>query len=462
MIALVRSVYERGGTTSFAETPVRFLENGIWKDGYYSFSLKALYNSNGEVDSVLSTGIEVTEQVKVRKQTEQSEKELRELISAAPIGICVLSGIDARIDEVNERFIVISGKKPEQFLNATYWEVFPEVAEPFAPVLENVFKTGIKFTTQEAEMVLIRHGVPELMYATFEYIPVFDVDDNTVTKIIVMVVEVTHQVETRKRIEQAVVERTKELGESNLQLKRSNEELEQFAYIASHDLQEPVRKISTFTQMLERSITDISPKSQDYISKIFSSTDRMTKLIRDVLAFSRINEDTGDFQKVDLNNIVELLKNDFELKIEETGATIETANLPMVDAIQSQMIQLFSNLLSNSLKYRKPDVKPVVKISASIAKPDKVAKRMVLDGSKEYYHIEFSDNGIGFDEDHVDRIFRIFQRLHGRTEFEGTGIGLAICRRIVQNHNGHISAAVGANGGAVFNILLPVMQSSIA
>jgi PAS domain S-box-containing protein len=462
MIALVKGVYERGGIASFAETPLQFIENGVLKDGFYSFSFKALYNSNGDVESVLSTGIEVTAQVNARKQIEQSEKELRDLISAAPIGICVLSGVEARIEEVNERFILISGKKPEQYVNATYWEVFPEVAEAFAPVLENVFKTGIKFTTQEAELVLIRRGVPETMFATFEYIPVFDVDDNSVTKIIVMVVEVTHQVETRKEIEQAVIERTKELGESNLRLKRSNEELEQFAYIASHDLQEPVRKISTFTQMLELSIKEISPKSQDYISKIFSSTDRMTKLIRDVLAFSRIKEEANDFESVDLNGIIELLKTDFELQIEESGATVKTLDLPVIEAIQPQIIQLFSNLLSNSLKFRRQGVKPVIKISASVAEKEKVAKRFVLDNSREYYHIEFSDNGIGFSEDHVDRIFRIFQRLHRKTEFEGTGIGLAICRRIVQNHHGHISAAVGDNGGAVFNILLPTEQSNSA
>lgn len=458
MIALVRDVYERGGMVSFSETPIRFMEDGVLKDGFYSFSLKALYNSNGEVESILSTGIDVTEQVNVRKQIEQKEKELRDLIAASPIGICVLSGSPLRVGEVNERFLQISGKTREQYAAAPYLEVLEEAAPVFKPILEHVFESGQKYTTEEREMVLVRDGAPENIFLTFEYIPVFEKDK--VTRVIMMVVEVTHQVETRKEIERAVVERTKELGESNLRLKRSNEELEQFAYIASHDLQEPVRKISIFTQMLEHSIKEISPRSQDYVSKIYNSTDRMTKLIRDVLAFSRIKEDANDFEPVDLNNIIELLKTDFELQIEETGATVETSGLPVLDAIQPQMIQLFSNLLSNSLKYHKRGVKPVIKISASVAKNDKIAKRMALDRSKKYWHITFSDNGIGFDKDHVDRIFRIFQRLHGKTEFEGTGIGLAICRRIVQSHRGHISAVVGENGGAVFNIVLPFDQDS--
>ncbi len=120
------------------------------------------------------------------------------------------------------------------------------------------------------------------------------------------------------------------------------------------------------------------------------------------------------------------------------------------------MIQLYSNLISNSLKYRKPTEKPLIRISSSVAKTDKVSKRLALDKNKRYYHIAFSDNGIGFEKEHVERIFKIFQRLHGKTEFEGTGIGLAICLRIVQGHQGHISAEVGENGGAVFNILLPL------
>ncbi|MEI9921313.1 MAG: PAS domain-containing protein [Bacteroidota bacterium] len=415
-------------------------------------------NSDGNVIGVIVHATDITEYLLTNQKIEQKEKELRDLITASPIGICVVSGIEARIQEVNEQFIIISGKNPEQFVNATYWEVFPEVAEAFAPVLENVFKTGIKFTTAEAELVLIRKGVPETMFATFEYIPIFD-RDNRVAKILVMVVEVTQQTQTRKKIEEAVVQRTKELAESNLLLRRSNEELEQFAYIASHDLQEPIRKISTFTQLLEHSLSKPSEKSKDYISKIYNSTDRMSKLVRDVLAYSRIRDKSNEFETVDLNTIIETVKQDFEITIAETHAAIETANLPTIEAIQGQMIQLFGNLMSNALKYRTPGINPSIKISVSAAKQEKVAKRMALDPNKKYWHIEFSDNGIGFNEEHADKIFRIFQRLHGKTEYEGTGVGLAICLKIVHNHQGHISAAVGENGGAVFNILLPAIQA---
>jgi PAS domain S-box-containing protein len=450
----MKNVLLTGETYVQAEEQIKLVRFGKPYVGYYSYTYKALRRVSGEIYGMMATATEITDQVIARQKIEAQEKELRDLITAAPIGICVLVGKEARFEEVNERFVEISGKLPEQFVNATYWEVFPEVADLFAPVLANVFDTGVKFTSEETEMVLIRHGVPEKMYATFDYVPIFD-SNNVVSKVIVIVIEVTHQVETRKQIEVAVIERTQELAESNLRLKQSNAELEQFAYIASHDLQEPVRKISTFTQMLEHSIVDINDRSKDYISKIYNSTDRMTKLIRDVLAFSQISAREDGFETVDLSEVLKNVKTDFELLIEQKQALIEVSNMPVIQAISSQMTQLFSNLLSNSLKYTKQGVTPVIKIFTTLAKQEDVTSHPQLDPGKKYYHIQFSDNGIGFDEEHADRIFKIFQRLHAKTEFEGTGIGLSICRKIVNTHQGHISAAVGDNGGAVFNILLP-------
>ncbi|MEO5889599.1 MAG: PAS domain-containing protein [Ferruginibacter sp.] len=450
----MKNAYFTGEMSSQEETQIELIRFGKPYLGYYNYVYKALRNVSGNIYGIMATATEITQQVVARKIIEGKEKELRDLISAAPIGICVLQGIEARIVEANERFITISGKKREQFLNATYWEVFPEVAAPFAPILENVFKTGIKFTTAEAEMVLIRHGVPEKIFTTFEYLPVFDIN-NAVTKIIVLVIEVTHQVEIRKEIEKAVIERTKELAETNLNLKRSNAELEQFAYIASHDLQEPVRKISTFTQMLEHSIPEMTQKSKDYFTKIYSSTDRMTNLIRDVLAFSTIAQATETFEAVDLTKTIDIVKAEFELQIEKKEASVEVANLPVIHGSAMQMSQLFGNLLSNSLKFTMPGIKPVIKISGAVATKETVAKHPTLDAGKKYYLIQFSDNGIGFDEENAEKIFRIFQRLHGKKEFEGTGIGLSICKKIVQSHDGHIAAAQGENGGALFNILLP-------
>ncbi len=429
---------------------VKIVRNGVLNDNYYNISYTPMRNSQGEIYAILDIAIDVTEQIKAQLKVEESEARFRTMAEGTDIYIAV-GDESSNATYFNKAWTKLTGRPMNELLEFGWVDlVHPDDKERYVNIYLDAFKIQGGFigefrilTPRGDYRWLLAHGT-----ARFN-------SDGVFAGYVSSCVDITEQVETRKEIAEAVVERTKELAESNLRLKRSNEELEQFAYIASHDLQEPIRKISTFTQMLEHSIQDKSEKSNDYFSKIYSSTDRMTNLIRDVLAYSRIKEEPHAFEKVDLNKIIEILKIDFELQIEETKATIEILDLPIIDAIPSQMTQLFGNLLSNSLKYHKDGVKPVIKIFASIAKLEKVAKRLVLDKHKTYYHIQFSDNGIGFDKDHVERIFRIFQRLHGKTEFEGTGIGLAICNRIVQNHKGHISAAVGENGGATFDILLP-------
>lgn len=449
----LQHVYATGETFLQPEARIELTRFGKPHTGYYNYIYKALVSAEGEIYGIIVTATDVTGQVVSRQKVEAKEKELRDLIIASPIGICVVSGNPLWVEEVNDRFLLISGKTRTQYDHAPYWEVMQEIAPLFESTLDNVFKTGVKFTSEEHEMVLIRGGIAEKIFATFQYIPIIDMDQQ-VTKVIIMAIEVTHQVEIRKEIEAAVQARTKELAELNHDLKRSNAELEQFAYIASHDLQEPIRKISTFTQMLERSIGEVDDQSRNYISKIYGSTDRMDKLIRDVLAFSQITQNAKGFEAVALSKIIQAIEVDFEVLISQTGARIETAGLPVVQAIPSQMTQLFSNLLSNSLKYIRPGIPPVIRIIATPVSRETLEQYPQLSAHHSYYHLTFSDNGIGFDPEHADRIFKIFQRLHGKTEFEGTGIGLSICRKIVQSHQGHIFASSGESEGAVFHIFL--------
>jgi signal transduction histidine kinase len=450
----MQTTFRTGATYVQPEEKISLVRFGEEHVGYYNYTYKALRSISGDIYGIIVTATEITDQVTARQQIEVKEKELRELITAAPIGICVVSGRPLWAEEVNDRFLLISGKTREQFNCAPYWEVLSEIAFLFEETLNSVFETGKKFTSEEHEMVLLRVGVEEKVFVTFEYIPVLN-SDNIVTKVIILTIEVTHQVETRKKIEQAVIERTKELAELNHSLIRSNNELEQFAHIASHDLQEPIRKISLFTQMLEQNIPEMNDKAKKYFDKINTATERMTKLIRDVLAFSQVTQSTEAFVHVDLAQTVQHIRSDYELVIESTGAEIIIENLPIIHAIPAQMIQLFSNLMSNALKYTRMNVQPIIQIKCTTAKKDIFEKHPQLNVKKEYHLIEFSDNGIGFKEDDIDRIFKIFQRLHSKADYEGTGIGLSICRKIIQNHSGHISASTGENGGAVFHILLP-------
>jgi PAS domain S-box-containing protein len=451
--ARLENVFKTGVIYHQPEEEIFLYRFGKPYTGYYNYIYKPL-SLSGETYGVMVTATEVTEQVQSRKIIEAKEKELRELITAAPIGMCVVSGNPVKVEEVNDRFLIISGKTREQYAKAPYWEVLHEVAHIFEPVLDSVFKTGEKYTTEEHQMVLVRDGIDENIYLTFDYVPVKNID-GLVTKVIVLAIEVTHQAEIRKEIEKAVAERTKEIADMNYSLIRSNAELEQFAYIASHDLQEPVRKISTFLEMLHHSIGEVNEQAEGYFKKIQNSTSRMTNLIRDVLAYSQVAENTESFVKIDMSAIIESVKNDFELMIEEKGAIIEYSNLPVIQGIASQLVQLFTNLLSNSLKFSKTGVIPHISIISRKATISEVEKHPQLSAHKKYYHIEFTDNGIGFDQDYADRIFKIFQRLHNKNDYEGTGIGLSICRKIVQTHHGHISASSGGNKGATFNILLP-------
>jgi len=241
----------------------------------------------------------------------------------------------------------------------------------------------------------------------------------------------------------------------NMELKRSNDELESFNRIASHDLQEPLRKIQMFVSRLEGDESNrLGDHSKEYLNKIVASTERMRELITNLLSYSKLDVVNERPEKIDLNQVLAEVKEDLAQRIEDLGALIAAERLPGLIAIKFQMVQLFSNLIGNSLKYSKPDSTPKIDISATILAHKKVDKSLALSRSK-YVKLEFKDNGIGFDPSHEEKIFEIFQRLHSKNEFSGTGLGLAICRKIVETHNGAIYAKGVQGEGAIFTIYLP-------
>ena len=248
-----------------------------------------------------------------------------------------------------------------------------------------------------------------------------------------------------EELERKVEERTAELL-------RKNNELEQFAYIASHDLQEPLRKIRTFSELLQKSLATGAPVN-NYFDKIQSSAMRMTDLIKDVLNYSRLSNIDDSFEQIDLNVTLQHVKTDLELLIEQKKAKIVTDQLPLIKGLPSQLQQLFTNLIANSLKFS--DKEPYITITSSIVSPEEVKKHPALRNEIAYIKLVFTDNGIGFEQQFAERIFTIFQRLNERKVYAGTGIGLALCKKIVENHNGLISAKGALNEGATFTIILP-------
>jgi len=261
-----------------------------------------------------------------------------------------------------------------------------------------------------------------------------------------------------RELENKVGERTISLEEANASLKRSNDSLDQFATIASHDLQEPLRKIRTFSSLLhQRHSNDIGAEARELIGKISVAAERMSGLIQDVLNFSKVL-DASVFEWVDLNGILQNVMGDFDLQIEQKKAVITHDKLPVIKGVRLQMNQLFYNLLGNALKFSKPGVSPAIHISCRILAAGEAPAHLALKGSISYCEIIFQDNGIGIDKKFAEQVFLIFQRLNARERFEGSGIGLALCKKIVLSHHGEIYLTSAEGGGTQFHVILPFDQ----
>jgi light-regulated signal transduction histidine kinase (bacteriophytochrome) len=245
------------------------------------------------------------------------------------------------------------------------------------------------------------------------------------------------------------------LRKSTTQLERSNRELQDFAYVASHDLQEPLRKIVVFGERLqEKAAERLEPETLDYLQRMRKAASRMQTLINDLLAFSRVTTKAQPFHEVNLAQTAREVIEDLEGRIEMTKGRVELGELPTIDAEPLQMRQLLQNLVGNALKFRQPEVPPIVKIEARVFSG--VLPQAPETADQKWCELTVSDNGIGFDIKYLDRIFNVFQRLHTRNEYEGTGMGLAIARKIVLHHGGFITARSAPGQGAAFIATLPV------
>ncbi|MGZ3882217.1 MAG: PAS domain-containing sensor histidine kinase, partial [Flavisolibacter sp.] len=564
-------VFTTGEMYQGTEDPGHLVVDGTLRTFYFNFTYKPLRDAEGNIYGILNMAIDVTDSVTVKRRLQESEKNFRNLIIQAPIGIALLAGDEHIVELANDEYLELVGREREGFIGHPIWELIPEAKEQgFDRILEKVKETGEAYFGNEIPVLLVRNGEPETIYINFVYEPLFD-EEHKVHSILVIAINVTKQVNARKLVEDAeervriaiesarlgtyevnmktmevhasslmyelydvdptnrhqdffsqidprdrearqkahdlalqtgrleyesrvqrkdgneswlhvfgriyfdvngapqkaigiVKDITKEkAGEQELErrvrerteeLTKLNEELQQFTYVSSHDLKEPLRKIQMFTGILRDSLQKTDANMLELADKVLASSKRMTTLINDLLNYSTLSDTNIAFENIGLSSVIQDIMDDMEVTINEKGAIVTTDPLPHIKGIPFQVNQLFYNLINNALKFARKENQPVIHIYYSELSRDE-QKDYPLHDDIVYHRIEVRDNGIGFEQHYAEKIFEVFQRLHLRHEYSGNGIGLSICKKIVQNHKGMIYARSIPGQGSSFVVLLP-------
>ncbi len=451
-------VFTTGEAYHASNRKVELLSGTDLKTFYFNYSFTPLFDADGKIYGVMNTAADVTDLNVAQKALAESERNFRTMILLAPVAMCLMRGPQHVIEIANDSMIALWGKEKSSVMGKPYFEALADTrGQGLEEMLSNVYHTGNRFVAQESPLRFERHGRNEVAYLHFVCEPYRDGDGN-ITGVLGIAIEVTDQVLARRQIEEIVRERTKELADANQRLQSSNAELEQFAYIASHDLQEPLRKINMFAGLLGNALENPGEKVQRHLTNIGISVQRMTNLIHDILSYSQLSRKHEVFRPTNLSEIFHETMADFDLIVEEKKGSVTADDLPVIEAIPLQMVQLFHNLISNALKYSRPDIAPHIGIASEELTEDERAELGLPQLAHPYCKLVFSDNGIGFSPEYESKIFHIFHRLHGKGQYEGTGIGLAMCKKIVENHHGLIYARGQEGHGATFTVVLPVRQ----
>ena len=430
----------------------------VTKDGHLldiSLSISPVKNSKGVIIGASKIARDITAQKiaeqRIRESEEMvrvSEERLRLAVEIAEMGMWDLDLTTGLTTTSPEHRKILGYSKSEQWSKVLFMQmIHPLDRTRVELAFQNALRTGK--ITYEAR--IIRTDNTE-RWIRVNGTTIYNKKHQPV-RVLGTVLDITEQKKAKDELENMVLERTSELVTSNSALERSNHELEQFAYIASHDLQEPLRKIQTFADMVKEHLDD-KELAEKYFNKIYISAKRMSTLINDVLNYSRLSKTGEQFEKTDLNKILKDVLSDFELLVEQKQAVITYSDLPTIKSIPLQIHQLFGNLISNSLKFS--EVNPQINITAQTLSAKEVQKYPQLIEDRPYIQLTFKDNGIGFEQQHADQIFIIFQRLNNQRTYSGTGIGLALCKKIVDHHDGIITTKSEPGQGATFIVILPV------
>ena len=435
--SLLQKVFTTGKTHKSLAVPINVPRESGMETVYIDFVYEAFRDDSGAISGVMAVVIDVTEQVLNRKEIEEAQEKARLAIESADLGPYEVDMLSGKI-VTSERFNEIWGIKREEVSRErliTY--IHPEDLT----VREKAHADSLITGNLDYETRIIQGDRSE-HWVKIKGTVLFD-DKHKPIALLGVIQDITEQ----KRFAE---ELTRQVAERTLQLQRSNDDLLQFAHVASHDLKEPIRKIKIFTNMIENDYAEILPeRGITYLGKVQNATDRMFSMVEGVLAYSTINSAERPIETVDLNETFEHIETDLEIIMSQKQAVIKREPLPEIEGAAVLLYQLFYNLINNALKFAKADELPVIEIAASV----------IEKGTLKFLKIQVADNGIGLDPDYSHKIFDAFTRLNTKDKYEGTGLGLALCKKIVERHHGTIIAKGEMGKGATFIIELPVKQS---
>ncbi|WEK36067.1 MAG: ATP-binding protein [Candidatus Pseudobacter hemicellulosilyticus] len=392
--------------------------------------------------------VRVGNMIRINQVRREMEQQLYLLFLQAPAIINVFKGPEFRYELYHPKNKELFGDR--DFTGLTLLDALPELSgQGIEEQLSRVYWQGETIRQFERQLQLPdEQGQLVDRYFNLIFQPWYDLRGK-IQGVLNFAIEVTETVQSRKKIEENEKNLEAQVQQRTIELQRSNEDLQQFAHVASHDLKEPVRKVRTFISRLQDEYAHLLPeRGQLYMEKVEAAAGRMVAMIEGVLQYALLNEPEHAFETVNLNEVLDSIEADLEVLIQQRGARIIREPLPAVQGVPILLYQLFYNLVNNSLKFAQPGVPPGIQIRAGI----------VEQAGGNQWKIDIQDNGIGFDQHYADKIFDSFTRLHSRDKYEGTGLGLALCKKIVQRHHGSISAVAQKNNGALFSILLPFQQ----
>ncbi|MEI6947591.1 PAS domain S-box protein [Paraflavisolibacter sp. H34] len=449
--SILRGVLQTGEPYFGNEVPVTLSHPGGEQQGYFNFVFQALRDGDDRATGVLVLAHEITELMESRRKIEESELRFRTVADTAPVMIW-MAGPGRNFNFVNRGWLQFTGRRSEEEYGDGWQQgVHPDDRPDLLQLFATAFRTRRNFTW---EFRLRRHD-GQYRWVSASAAPRYGAD-GAFAGFIGSCIDLHDQKEAAEALEKEVEKRTIDLTNANNQLERSNRELEQFAYAASHDMQEPLRKIQTFASFLEENTGPaLGDTDRRFITKIRESARRMAVIIDDLLNYSRQTRNDLSFADTDLNSVIAGVRSDLELLIQQKGGILLSDHLPIIQAVPLQMHQLFYNLINNALKFSRPGVPPEIRIAVERLENEGEGRK-----GPPLFAITLQDNGIGFEQQYADKIFQLFQRLNDRYSYGGTGIGLALCKKIVSNHRGEISAFSEPDKGACFTILLPAYQTA--